>query len=129
MKIQEQISVKDYQRIRRSVEWKEITDDQAERSLKNSAYVVSCIEDEQIIGTARVIWDGGYVAFIVDVMVVPEYQRKGAGSMMLSSIIEYLKSLLNKNEKMMINLYAAQGKEPFYWKHGFILGSGMFQWL
>lgn len=129
LKYQENISVQDYQFLRKSVNWEMIPDCQAEASLRNSAYVVSCYDADIIVGTARVMWDMGYTAFIVDVIVRSEYQRKAYGSKMIEMIMHYLKAQIKDDEKMMVNLYSARGKEPFYIRHGFIWGSGMYQWI
>ncbi|HOO28659.1 MAG TPA: hypothetical protein PLU43_09350 [Lachnospiraceae bacterium] len=50
-------------------------------------------------------------------------------------LIDYLKTQLKKDWKIMLVLTAASGKEPFYEQLGFIcrpneqLGSGMSRWL
>lgn len=126
-----EISVKDYNNLRDEVKWGAIADEQAEIGLKNSAYVVSCKDGGKSIATARVIWDGGYSAYICDVMVSPEYQGMGIGSVMISKIMDYLKSQLKSGWKIMITLIAAEGKDVFYEKLGFIkrpndnLGNGI----
>lgn len=129
------INYNDYNRLRDEVKWGALSDEQVQIGLKNSAYIVSCKNNDKVIGTARLMWDGGYVAYICDVMVSPKYQRQGIGKYMITSIMEYLKSHLKDGWKIMIVLVAAKGKEEFYKKFGFkkrpneVLGSGMSMWI
>ena len=135
LEYENKINYKDYNRLRDEVKWGALPEEQAKIGLNNSAYVVACRDGENVIATARVIWDGGYAAYICDVMVSPEYQRKGIGSQMINKIMNYLKNQLKSGWKIMITLVAAQGKESFYEKFGFekrpneYLGNGMSQWI
>lgn len=135
LKYENKINYKDYNRLRDEVKWGALPEEQAKIGLNNSAYVIACRDGENVIATARVIWDGGYAAYICDVMVSPEYQRKGIGSQMINKIMNYLKNQLKSGWKIMITLVSAQGKESFYEKFGFekrpneYLGNGMSQWI
>ena len=111
LKYENKINYKDYNRLRDEVKWGVLPEEQAKIGLNNSAYVIACRDGENVIATARVIWDGGYAAYICDVMVSPEYQRKGIGSQMINKIMNYLKNQLKSGWKIMITLVAAQGKE------------------
>ena len=135
LKYENKISCKDYIRLRDEVGWDTLPEEQAEAGLNNSAYVIACKDEEYVVASARVIWDGGYVAYICDVMVSPEYQGKGIGSEMIKKIMNYLENQLKSGWKIMIVLGAAEGKELFYEKFGFEkrpnehLGAGMSQWI
>ena len=126
---------KDYNRLRGEVNWKVLSEEQALAGIEHSAYLVACKDDENVIATARVLWDGGYVAYICDVIVSPAYQQMGIGREMVNRILNYLKSQLKEGWNIMVTLVAAQGKEPFYEKFGFIkrpneqYGAGMTQWI
>ncbi len=130
----EGISVKDYNKLREAVGWGILNEEQAQAGINNSK-VFSCSYNNEVIGTARVIWDGGYVAYIADVMVLPEYQSKGIGRALITRIKEYIKSQLKEGWEMMLVLVSAKGKEEFYKKFGFdqrpngSLGCGMSQWI
>ena len=131
----EGISVDDYIRLRNEVGWKELPRQQAQIGLDNSSYIVSCNEHGKTVATARVLWDGGYVAYIADVMVSPSYQRRGIGRSLMQLIMDYLHSQVNEQLSIMTVLVAAKGKEEFYKKYGFEerpsekLGPGMSQWI
>lgn len=131
---QDYISVEDYNRLRSSVGWNRIKSERAEKGLANSVCFVA-YEDETAIGLARLITDGGYVAAIYDVIVQPEYQKKGIGKALMNLVMEYISNTLEEGENQMICLFAAKGKEAFYKKYGFqerpneTLGAGMTQWV
>jgi GNAT superfamily N-acetyltransferase len=84
---------------------------------------------------ARVITDYGYVVYIADVIVMPEYQGKGVGRLLLNGIMKYINDNIAPGQQKSINLMAAKGKEEFYKKFGFeerpndYSGCGMSQWI
>ena len=89
----------------------------------------------QKIEVGWIVSDQGYVVYIADVMVRPEYQRQGLGSLVVNQILDHIRSTLKPGYKIMISLMAAKGKEAFYEKYGFIsrpnerFGCGMHQWI
>ena len=66
----------------------------------------------RLIGFARAISDGAYQAAIYDCAVLPEFQGKGIGKMIM-------KNILSQISHCNIILYATPGKEGFYQKLGF----------
>ena len=129
------ISVEDYNLLREAVGWEKICGEQAQQGLDNSAYVIGCYEDNKIVGSARIIWDRGYIAYLADVMVLPEYQGKGIGRRMVEKSIAFVKAHLKAGWKIKIVLVSAKGKEVFYKKFGFSerpsenFGAGMDMWI
>jgi GNAT superfamily N-acetyltransferase len=95
--------------------------------------MIVAYDGEEAVGMARLLHDGGFQAFIVDVVVMPEYQRMGIGKEMINSIIDYIYSHLDEGEIIYVGLMSAKGKEEFYEQFGFTqrpndsLGSGMTQ--
>ncbi|EQB90444.1 ribosomal protein S18 acetylase RimI-like enzyme [Clostridium punense] len=82
------------------------------KAFENSYTVVFIFDNEKLIGFGRGISDGAYQAGIYDVAVIPEYQGKGIGKIIVDSI---LKTIPQCN----VILYAAPGKDAFYEKLGF----------
>ena len=66
----------------------------------------------RLIGFGRSISDGAYQAAIYDCAVLPEFQGKGIGKIIL-------KSILSRISNCNVILYATPGKEGFYQKLGF----------
>ena len=81
------------------------------------------------------MWDHGYVVYIADVIVRPDFQGKGIGRELMNYAMNYIKSKLKPGWRIMVNLQAAKDKEGFYKKFGFIerpnedFGPGMHQWI
>ena len=113
------ISTEDYSELRRSVGWAPLAEDQEKSGLAHSDFIVSCRDDEHIVGCARVFWDKGYIAYLADVIVKPEYQRQGIGTRLVSECISFIDSQLKEGWRIKVELVSAKGKEPFYAKFGF----------
>lgn len=129
------LTVADYNRLRRAVGWDEIRKRQAQAGLAHSALVVASRDAEQTVGMARLVTDYGYVAYIADVVVSPEYQGRGIAKAMLGMILQHIKDQLEDGEQVMVFLLAAKGREAFYRPFGFLdrpndtYGAGMSMWL
>lgn len=129
------ISVEDYNSLRMSAGWSIIKNDQAEAGFKGSAYVIAAYDEEKIVGTARLIWDGGYAALIKDVLVIPSYQGMGIGQTMMNKLLKFLKDNMKSGWGVTVDLMSATDKEAFYKKFGFVprprdrRGAGMDLWL
>ena len=96
-----------------------------ELKLKNafekSHEIVFVYEDERMIGFGRIISDGEYYAAVYDLIVHPEHQKKGLGSMMLKDLISRCPGMI------FTNLTATLDHVDFYKKNGFVLqNSAMF---
>ena len=128
------LSAKDYCELRAAVQWQPIVEDQAQSGLDHSDYMIACREDGNIVGCARIFWDKGYIAYLADVMVKPEYQGRGIGTALVNRCIGYIQSQLKEGWRIKIVIVSAKGKEPFYEKFGFQIrpnendGAGMQMW-
>lgn len=129
------ISIEDYNRLRAAVGFRRIPSHQGLAGLRNSAYLTAAADGEKTVGMARVLWDGGYTAFLADVMVDPDYQGSHIGYRLVRNILEFLQSQMEPGDSILISLGAAKQKEAFYQKLGFQIrpdeshGAGMSQWL
>ena len=129
------ITPEEYMEMRRLVEWSEFPMEQAVEGIKHSAYLCVFRKEGKVIALARVITDFGYVVYIADVIVRPDYQGQGLGRQLMNNIMDYIKRQLKPGYKKMVSLMAAQGKEEFYKKFGFVTrpndmyGCGMCQWI
>lgn len=130
-----QISVENYNMLRKSVGWNQISYKRAQAGLNNSSFIIVANVNNVPIGMARVVSDGGYVVIVVDVIVLPEYQGKGIGTEMMKKVMEHIKDSISDGEGVFVNLMAAKGRETFYKQYGFTerpnekLGAGMTQWI
>lgn len=123
----------EYIDIMSSVSWKIPSERLLEISLKNGINV-KCVVNNETVGMASFVTNGGYAGLIMDVVVKPNYQEKGYGKQLISSLLDFVKSKMYDGEEMMIQLLSAPGKESFYSKFGFkvkkeVAAEGMYMWF
>lgn len=134
--VENSITVDEYLYLRQQVGWANLSDRQAELALENCLYCVKAVDDAgYILGMGRIVGDGAVISYIQDLVVLPEAQGKGVGSLIIDALIDYVKSITEDNTTMMLCLMCAKGREPFYEKHSFVarptdrLGPGMIQYI
>lgn len=114
-----------------SVGWGAYNENISKKALDNTFYSVSVYDDEKIIGYGRLIGDTICFMYVHDVMVIPEYQRKGIGTMIMQNLLEKINEIKKENPDLRVYLGASKNREKFYEKFGFIkrtdadLGYGM----
>jgi GNAT superfamily N-acetyltransferase len=92
------------------------------KAFENSSFVIFVFDGPKLIGFGRAISDNAYQAAIYDVAVLPEYQGKGIGKLIVDTIVQSLPGF-------NFILYASPGKEKFYEKLNFRklkTGMGLF---
>lgn len=130
----EKIAGEEYNELRLSVDWKPLSQGQAERGLAHTAFVAAARDGERIVGMGRMLFDYGYTAYLGDVIVRPEYQGMGIGTEIVTRLKDRVMEAAEPGDKIMFILGAAKGKEGFYEKFGFQVrpndfsGSGMSMW-
>lgn len=128
------LSVKEYCELRAAVEWQAIIEEQVQAGLQNSDFIIACRDGNNIVGCARIFWDKGYIAYLADVMVKPQYQGQGIGKRLVEECIHYIDKQLKDGWRIKIVIVSAKGKEQFYEKFGFLVrpneskGAGMQVW-
>ena len=106
------------------INWKTISDllkiagmawfepEKHQKAFEASHTAVFAFDGERLIGCGRALSDGVYQAALYDIAVLPEYQGKGVGRLIVDAILERV-------GHCNVILYASPGKEPFYRKLGF----------
>lgn len=129
------LDINTYLELRRKVDWKPLTDEQAQKAIENSLLTVVAYDKEKPVGMGRIVGDGAVICYIQDLIVIPEYQGQGVGQMIMESLIDYVRELKIPDTELMLDLMCAKGRESFYKKYGFIsrpterLGPGMILYL
>jgi GNAT superfamily N-acetyltransferase len=133
--IEKKLTVEEYLSLRASVGWKKLSDRQAELAIQNALFMVTAYDGDTLIGMGRVVGDGGVISYIQDLIVSPRYHGQGIGSMLIERLRDFVLSLKQEDEEMMLCLMCAKGREYFYVKNGFTprptdtLGPGMIMYL
>ena len=83
-----------------------------QKAFENSRIVIFVFHASILVGFGRAISDGVCEAAIYDVAVLPEYQGKRIGTLIIESLI-------NRLPGCNIILFAEPGKELFYTKFNF----------
>ncbi|EKQ05915.1 GNAT family N-acetyltransferase [Lacticaseibacillus paracasei] len=73
----------------KSIGWSMYTRDPArlERALTYSLMVLGAYEGKQLVGLIRAVGDGETILFIQDLLVLPEYQRRGIGKQLIEALL------------------------------------------
>ena len=104
--------------------------EQVKKALKNGLFNVTAMHNGEVIGMGRLVGDGAMYWYLQEIIVLPEYQGQGIGKSIVNRLIEHIESTAIPGTKVEVGLTAVKGKEPFYKKLGFSLGSsGMKKWL
>ena len=114
-----------------SVGWGAYSKEISKKSLDNTFYSISVYDGDNIIGYGRLIGDTICFLYIQDIMVIPEYQSKKIGTMIMNKLLEKINKLKKENPDLRVYLGASKNRESFYERFGFIkridadLGYGM----
>ena len=99
-----------------SVGWTNYTDnpEMLRNAYLNSLKIYGAYVDDKLIGIIRVVGDGYSVIFIQDLLVHPEFQRKGVGTLLLKKVLceydsVYQKHLITEDTEKTILFYKSLG--------------------
>lgn len=129
------ISVENYNELRKSVDWILVAPKRAAIALRNTFYICVAMYEERPVGMIRIVSDGGYTYFLTDVIVRPDYQGYHIGTELLTRTLDYIQKDVLEGETVMISLMSAFERESFYKRFGFHKrpfdnhGSGMSVWV
>jgi predicted N-acetyltransferase YhbS/uncharacterized glyoxalase superfamily protein PhnB len=101
-------------------------EDKLRISLQSSLYGVVAIDtrepqNEQVVGSIRVIGDGSLFFYLQDVAVLPAYQNQRIGSAMMELAMAWIRTAAPAGAS--VGLFT--GKPGFYERYGFKSGAGM----
>jgi len=124
-------NVQEFNYIFDAVGWGHFEEPISQKALDNSLYSVSVYDDNKIIGFGRLVGDGICYVYFQDITVIPKYQGKNIGTMIMNKLLEHIDEIKKENPLVRVYIGASKGKEGFYTKFGFVdrveagLGSGM----
>ena len=93
--------------------------EQTRLAMKHTLFRVSIWDGDYIVAMARMNGDMGLNYYIKDVVVRPEYQRKGIGRMLINELRRFINDNGVKGTDIFVELCAVPDKIPFYAKFGF----------
>jgi GNAT superfamily N-acetyltransferase len=84
-------------------------------SLDHTVAVTARKVDGALVGYLRILTDHAYIFYILDVMVAPEWRKRGIGKHLMQTAIDQCKT----GGFIKIFLTSIPGTEPFYQQFGF----------
>jgi GNAT superfamily N-acetyltransferase len=101
-----------------STAWNEeyrLSEDELWQAIQQSWFLVAAYDTGRLVGSGRIVSDGVLHALIVDVIVLPEYQRRGIGAAIMRRLVERCRHGRIRD----VQLFCARGKAAFYERLGF----------
>ena len=99
-----------------SLGWTNYTDnpEMLRNAYLNSLKIYGAYVDDKLIGIIRVVGDGYSVIFIQDLLVHPEFQRKGIGTLLLKRMLKeyenvYQMHLITEDSEKTVSFYKSLG--------------------
>ena len=118
-----------------SVGWEPPCIEQVREALINTIATFTVYDNEQAVGMVRLIGDGGMSFYIKDFAVIPSYQSKGIGTLIMESLEKYIRKSISSEWAVSLELISTKEAVPFYKKKGFEErpcewdGPGMFKMI
>ncbi|MGN0624122.1 MAG: GNAT family N-acetyltransferase [Oscillospiraceae bacterium] len=118
-----------------SVGWEPPSAEQAETALKNTLAAFTAYDGDKAVGMVRLLGDCGMSFYLKDFAVIPTYQSKGVGSLLIDSAEKFIMETLKDGWAVSLELISTKEAVHFYKKKGFEErpcewdGPGMFKML
>lgn len=93
--------------------------EQTELALRHTLFRVSVYDKGKVVAMARMIGDMGLDYYIKDVVVRPEYQKRGIGRLLINELLKFIRENGVRGTDIFVELCAVPDKVPFYEKFGF----------
>ncbi len=124
------LQAEDFVRLRIEAGFVEIPVEHARKALQNGLLNVSAIYNGELVGMGRLVGDGAMYWYLQEIIILPDFQRKGIGTMIVNHLVDYAKANSVTGKFTTIGGVSAKGKEPFYKKMGFdIISTGIIKMI
>lgn len=126
-------SADEFASLRNLISWRNPSLSLIQQSIDASLFWVSLYRNNELVGCGRIVGDGAMYFYVQDIIVHPNYQNCGLGTIIMTSINQYIEQTCQPGAT--VGLLAAKGKEAFYDKHSFVardgntLGLGMCRFI
>lgn len=102
-----------------AVGWTNYTDksDMLRLALENSLLTLGAYDANRLVGLVRAVGDGYSIVFVQDILVLPDYHRRGIGTRLLRAVIDrfpsvYQMELLTDDTPETAAFYRSMGFSP-----------------
>lgn len=117
------------------VGWEPPCMEQVKTALAHTAESFTAYDGELPVGMVRLIGDSGMSFYLKDFAVIPSYQDKGAGTMLMNAVEAYILDSIKPGWVVSLELISTKEAVPFYLGKGFEErpcdwdGPGMFKMI
>ena len=116
--VKKEIEVKDFVRIREELKWNSIPANLVEKAINGSMINISVFDNNTCIGIGRIVGDGALKGMLTDIMVSPNYQKKGVGKLVVTSLIKELENMVKDGDCFQLEASPTASNREFYIKCG-----------
>lgn len=99
-----------------AVGWSSYTDrpQMLKSAWENSLLILGAYDGGRLVGAVRAVGDGASIVFVQDILVLPEYQRRGIGTRLLRTLMErfssvYQLALMTDDTPKTVSFYQSVG--------------------
>ena len=110
-------TVEEYVDLRRSVGWRVPPARAVDRALDATTFSAIATDGAAVVGLGRIVGDGAFYNFVVDLIVRPEAQGRGVGRMLLSTLEG---EVADGSSTRVLQLLADEDVTPFYESLGYM---------
>lgn len=119
------LTAEEWAYLRASTHWRSQPKEVFSTAIKSSLLTVAAYYNDNVIGMGRMTGDNILSFFIQDIVVLPSYQNKGVGTLLVNSLLDYV--YRHATSASVVSLMASKGKESFYEKIGFQKRDGLIK--
>ena len=118
-----------------SVGWEPPCMDQVKTALAHTVASFIAYDGELPVGMVRVIGDSGMSFYLKDFAVIPAFQGKGVGVLLMNAVESFIRDAITPGWAVSLELISTKEAVPFYLKRGFEErpcdwdGPGMFKMI
>ncbi len=116
--IKHEINTEDFLRLREEVGWKNLSKKQLTKAISGSMLNLSIFKDNECVGIGRVVGDNALKGMLTDIMVSKNYQKQGIGKLIVTTLIDDIKEMLEDGEQFQLEASPTEGNRDFYIKCG-----------
>jgi len=120
-------TVEEYSHLQRSLGGTPEHVGMVERIISTASFsvVAEDMSSSSIVGCAFLLGDGAGFYYVKNVIVRPDWQRKGVGTALMKGLMQWLDA--HVTSPSLVGLFAREGLEPFYQQFGFLQSFGMIR--
>lgn len=115
----EGMTAEEVNRLREAIGFRRIAPAQLEAGLRGSSMVLAARRGDEAVGMARLLWDGGAVALITDVIVGPDCRDQGLEQALVGRLLDFLRGRLQPGFGIQVDVRAWGRQEAVYAGMGF----------